>query len=620
MVGDYEEPDDDNDLSSDGSLPGCECSGCQRLRQQARAPRNEPAPLRFREPDQTVLRRRLAEIRQRFPVYTTSSLNIFDAGIDTAITNPCFIPAAEPMPSPATPRRRKPRPSSAPARTGNQRRSLYNLTSTELELLKRREPQPSFEFVDTAFGRVLLKNAVTLNYPEYECVRVHKRRAVELDPYFYDDHHYVASTDENLVRDYAGRAIHKQHAARIEFGAFAGQYYAWRTPYRRDRDIVGDYNGRTAHRDTPTVPLAGGRFLFEGDPAAATLVEVYAVENNEAVLGRDLPHRAVMAIVDEDGTVALTSTSHVARVGDEEEYYLNAPALLDACGIGYSDNLSRYDFRDHARFYSTTKKNAGYHGLDRRDYSRGAAYTVGFEVEKEDGDAVKIPYGPLYGVTGWCKERDGSLDDYSGYELVSPVFDLMSDALDQAIAGSTELQQLVNARFSRACGGHINFGVRGWDGATTLDAVAGYLPLIYAMFPGRAKGIHSRFAAARKKDELRDESDHTHYVSVKVHPNRIEFRVFGAVRDVRNLLWRRDLMRHLANHLHFDAEVVLAQALDGESALHRLLTRVYSPSRLLALVGRAVEIHQHIEDEQLDVTLQLRNLAPAPAGTEYLLA
>jgi len=61
-----------------------------------------------------------------------------------------------------------------------------------------------------------------------------------------------------------------------------------------------------------------------------------------------------------------------------------------------------------------------YHSGPREDYSDGAKFRFGVEVEKEDGRPMSNY--ELYEVdgTGWARERDGSLDDEYGFELVKP--------------------------------------------------------------------------------------------------------------------------------------------------------------------------------------------------------
>ncbi len=64
----------------------------------------------------------------------------------------------------------------------------------------------------------------------------------------------------------------------------------------------------------------------------------------------------------------------------------------------------------------------------------------------DGGSAVLTPTtkigfsrGSRAGTSHYCEweERDGSLDDSTGYELVSPAFNLYDDMLDQDLPGYT---------------------------------------------------------------------------------------------------------------------------------------------------------------------------------------
>ena len=514
-----------------------------------------------------------------------------------------------------------PRPRLAPPRTRNQRvaAGFPRLTGNELRLTSPPPPAaaPRRSTVQTANGLVLASNVRRAEGRGRDLEYFHRRHLVELDPDAYECGRYALPG--NTRADYLGRLLLRSDLSAFTDGQFDGEFFCSNTHWvgpLTDADAIPLDGGGFAHLGDEHRQLAAGPYMLPGMWDYESLIRV-PVSLHEMLWCA--PEEAVTGIVDRDGTPGLLHPSRAIAFGPGRQYCL--PEVMSANGIAWSDHTGGYWLLADAGFYHSTRRNAPYHSQERPfRFNPDTRFTVGFEVEKEDRTAVLIPYGPLYARTGWCKERDGSLDEYSGYELISPAFDLFTDELDDELDGDAHLRQLINADYSRACGGHINFGMVGRTGFHLIDLVAGYLPLIYAMFPGRARGVHTTYATARKKDELRDECEDAHRVSVKVHDNRIEFRVFGAVRDVRNLLWRRDLLRCMATSLSLDAETVLARVLDGDTDLHRVLSRVYSPARLLALVGRAVEIHAYIEEEDLDVTLQLTNLTPVAAGHAYLVA
>jgi hypothetical protein len=222
--------------------------------------------------------------------------------------------------------------------------------------------------------------------------------------------------------------------------------------------------------------------------------------------------------------------------------------------------------------YHTTKDN-GY--VDTT--SPETLYTIGFEVEKEDRHILS-QYSVSDLTLGWAREHDGSLNDETGYELVSPIYDLFSDKLDNDMADTT-LRRHINADSSYDCGGHINFGKRGTSGAQLLKESAAYLPLFLALYRRRVTGRW-----AKMKVDINKYNGEDRYVAFNVQREYIEFRLVSRVESVDNLLWRRDLFRIMANNLGKSVAQVQGMMLDRRSVLHKHLRKVYTEERLLRLV------------------------------------
>jgi hypothetical protein len=222
--------------------------------------------------------------------------------------------------------------------------------------------------------------------------------------------------------------------------------------------------------------------------------------------------------------------------------------------------------------YHTTKDN-GY--VDTT--SPETLYTIGFEVEKEDRHILS-QYSVSDLTLGWAREHDGSLNDEIGYELVSPIYDLFSDKLDNDMADTT-LRRHINADSSFDCGGHINFGKRGTSGAQLLKESAAYLPLFLALYRRRVTGRW-----AKMKVDINKYNGEDRYVAFNVQREYIEFRLVSRVESVDNLLWRRDLFRIMANNLGKSVAQVQSMMLDRRSVLHKHLRKVYTEERLLRLV------------------------------------
>jgi len=222
--------------------------------------------------------------------------------------------------------------------------------------------------------------------------------------------------------------------------------------------------------------------------------------------------------------------------------------------------------------YHTTKDN-GYVDKTNPD----TLCTIGFEVEKEDRDILSR-YSVSDLTMGWAREHDGSLDDDTGYELVSPIYDLFDDKLDSDMTDTT-LRRHINADSSTACGGHVNYGKRGITGAQLLKESAAFLPLFLALYRKRVTGRWSKMKVDIDKYDGCDR-----YLAFNVQQEYIEFRLISRVHDVDTLLWRRDLFRIMASNGGKSVAQVQRMMLDRRNVLHKHLRKMYSEERLLRLV------------------------------------
>jgi len=252
--------------------------------------------------------------------------------------------------------------------------------------------------------------------------------------------------------------------------------------------------------------------------------------------------------------------------------------------------------------------NASYHDLRRRKrFDEAPKFSIGFEIEKEDDDAVEIDYQDLYDRTDWIKEKDGSLCDSSGYELVTPAFDLYSSDLEDEIAKDSDLQTLINADTSSSCGGHINVASNLFDTETLFEHLSGWLPLFYSMYEHR---IETNYSKAKKKHSYKYSSDK--YSAVYIKSSVLEFRIPSAVKNVTNLLWRRDLLRIMCSSIKevkikgFESyykgssEIeILQMMMNPKSKLYKHLRLVYSQEKLIDKVELFIKYSQSFNDKQL---------------------
>ena len=194
--------------------------------------------------------------------------------------------------------------------------------------------------------------------------------------------------------------------------------------------------------------------------------------------------------------------------------------------------------------YTREYHSGGYRSLEFKD--KNTKYRIGFEIEKEDQVVKESVYiGGFEDLTGdlWRKERDGSLDDDSGYELISPAFDFSVEDIFNHINSNPTLVSHINAEYSTSCGGHINLSKKGHSGREMFDEVKGYTPLLYALYYGR---IDKNYSKGKSNKDLLDENEK--YQAIKIHDNRIEFRIISAVPSVDVLRWRCELIETMLKH------------------------------------------------------------------------
>ena len=234
-----------------------------------------------------------------------------------------------------------------------------------------------------------------------------------------------------------------------------------------------------------------------------------------------------------------------------------------------------------------------YHSGPREDFrSRDTIYGIGFEVEKED-DGPMCSYDlDETDSLGWARESDGSLDDCTGFELVSPVYDLMTDRLDKDLENDC-LQSHINAGYSQNCGGHINFSIAGKDGIETFRSISSFVPLIVALYRGRWDAGYSRIKRKPHQYETGDK-----YSAINVRSRMVEFRIFSAVKNVTNLLWRRDLMRLMVKHIDATPVKILGLLTDSRSDLHKHLLKVYNADRVLQITLLYAQLADDMYDTQ----------------------
>lgn len=217
-------------------------------------------------------------------------------------------------------------------------------------------------------------------------------------------------------------------------------------------------------------------------------------------------------------------------------------------------------------------------------------YKIGYEIEKEDKNVLEsITIDDFEHKTNyiWRKERDGSLDD-GGYELISPTFDFNMTRIFEHIENNKILVDHINAKYSNRCGGHIHLSEEGLSGHELFDKIKGYTPLFYALYYGR---VDKNYCKGKKNEDLKNENDK--YQAIKIHHDRIEFRIISAVPNLDTLKWRTKLLRTI---LTYHTDDVAKAYYYVDTKFTGLLKQTYSNEKLAKLKERFVKFTKQFEN------------------------
>ena len=258
----------------------------------------------------------------------------------------------------------------------------------------------------------------------------------------------------------------------------------------------------------------------------------------------------------------------------------------------YHDGDGYYSYPpDEKEEYVRGYHNGSYQSIN---FDGKSKYRIGYEIEKEDEDVLEsINIEDFENETNgyWRKEKDGSLNDGSGYELISPTFEFDIKKIFEHIEGNEILVNHINAAISPRCGGHIHLSQKGLNGNQLFDKIKGYTPLFYALYYGRVDKTYSKGKSNR---DLENENEK--YQAIKIHSDRIEFRIISAVPNITTLKWRTKLLMMILQHPTDD---IIRAYYNVDTKFTKLLKQTYSDEKLLVLKNRFVDFT--IKFEGLDI-------------------
>jgi hypothetical protein len=269
----------------------------------------------------------------------------------------------------------------------------------------------------------------------------------------------------------------------------------------------------------------------------------------------------VEAIYNEAEDTAYMLNDNVVYCETNDCYYRNESVAND-CGVYYSER--------HDAYVQRVEYRANYGQLSDTDKRNSETIvSFGVEVEKEDAYVMEtIRYNELYDTTGWAKERDGSLDSDMGFELVSPIYDLFDLTALKKDLENRYIREHVNASYnSDTCGGHITISVRDMSSFELIGGLKAFFPLLYSLYPDRCSESYSQAKSAY--DLILSP---TKYSAVYVKNDKlVEFRIFPAVVNTTDLLWRIELMQFIVRNYGASEKQVHKMIVQKGSRLNTLL-------------------------------------------------
>jgi len=353
----------------------------------------------------------------------------------------------------------------------------------------------------------------------------------------YFTHYDRYYSEDDYVVDYYNNVIDKDNA----------HWCSGEEAYFHDDDCVNAYEGRLSYRYSRRYCRNNDEFYeYEG-----VYYDSDALERNDLVF--------------------VDNGSHIMHAND-----------------AYYDEDNDEWYSECRESYLRSYHSGSYHSLS---FDGKSKYKIGYEIEKEDEsvrNSIKIDRFEDMTDYIWRKERDGSLCDDAGFELISPTFEFDIDKIFEHIEGNDLLVKHINAETSFSCGGHIHLSKEGLTGDELFDQVKGYTPLFYALYHGR---VDKNYCKGKKNDDLKNDGEK--YQAIKIHSDRVEFRIISAVRNVEMLKWRSKLLMMIINNPTDD---IIKAYYNVDTKFIKLLKQVYSDERLVELKDRFIKYTKHFEN------------------------
>ena len=270
------------------------------------------------------------------------------------------------------------------------------------------------------------------------------------------------------------------------------------------------------------------------------------------------------------------------RLHDQYRYdYINQIRRSDnELAVGeWEGRTSIFENAEIGRRYGDAPNLSGYHGPSRTTEILGdesVEWFVGIEVEKEDREArTRCAWANCDLGNGWIVERDGSLDSRTGFEAVSPVLDLLNT---KSLFDEFErLDWMLNATYSRRCGGHMTISRRGMSTDQLVEKLMPFVPMLFSLYEGR---LNNGYSGVQSKDEIARGSRRAIH---RKSNGAVEIRIFSAIPSVQGLQFRVKLLQWIVKHIDkgtYTTFADVADAMFSDKKLNKLLRSQYTAEKL----------------------------------------
>lgn len=236
-----------------------------------------------------------------------------------------------------------------------------------------------------------------------------------------------------------------------------------------------------------------------------------------------------------------------------------------------SSSLYRYHSRDDFSHTLNAYRNSF-------NVIKTEGYHVGFEIEKEDAySRDKMQPSKILKETGFVFERDGSLNELAGFEIVSPIIPLYDNEAFYKVF--SPVKEYIDANNSNKCGGHINISCVGKNSTEILKSMKEFIPLFYALYENR---LNNTYCKAAKFEHYFTHIDKYNAFYLKNY-NILEFRLPSAVKNFKTLEFRLKLLQICFDCVKNERNInqIAQMMVNKNSEIYKLLNTQFSHEKIV---------------------------------------